>query len=421
VKQKVITPGFNVSGSLLVPASKSHSQRALACAMLNTKQTKLYGVGLSDDEQAVLQIIRDCGARVKINGDHYIIHGVEISNIEPANLSIGESGLASRMLTPIMALSKNKISIYGHGSILQRPMNFFESTLPQVGVDIQSKEGKLPIIVQGPLKPKDIIVDGSLSSQFITGLILAYVGSPLTKNESITIENPTSIPYINLTIQTLREFGHNIKFETNKITFEGPYTFKDTELKIEGDWSSAAFFMVAAALFGTIDFKNLKLNSTQADKAILHILESFGAEIKINNEIITVSKKECHSFHFDATHAPDLFPILTVLGAYGSETSSIKGVHRLTHKESNRADAILSEFSKFGAQMKIENDTLYIEPKAHYSGAIIDPHGDHRMVMAATIFALGLKEKTTLLHPEVCAKSFPSFFDALSSIHRIKD
>lgn len=416
-----IHPSPNIIGIIHIPASKSHTQRALACALLNPFETRINGIGLSDDEQAVLQLIEACGAVIHSMENRLVIRGINMEQLGSRQLNIGESGLASRMLTPLMALAHEPITITGHGSILQRPMDFFEVTLPKLGVQVNTNSSKLPITICGPLKPCSITVDGSLSSQFITGLILAYVGSPLTKNEVISIENPTSIPYLHLTIETLQSFGHDVQFDGSKVSFSGPYNWKKSSVKIEGDWSSAAFFMVAAALFGAIKFENLSINSSQADKAILDVLNEFGAEIKIEENTIFISKKDLRCFHFDATNAPDLFPILAVLGAYGTETSSIKGVHRLVHKESNRAEAILTEFSKFGAQMSIENDTLLIHPQTSYSGAEINPHGDHRIVMAAAIFALGAKEKTTLLHPEVCAKSFPSFFEVLESIQSIKD
>lgn len=418
---KIILPAFQINGTIHVPASKSHTQRALACALLNPHTTLLQGIGRSDDENAVLNVLKTLGAQVDLMDENAKFTGIDFSELGAREIFIGESGLASRMLTPIMALGNETITITGHGSILQRPMDFFEAVFPQLQVKISSNKGKLPLTVCGPLIPKDITVDGSLSSQFITGLILAFIGSPLTKNEIITIENPTSIPYIELTIQTLQDFGHKVKFDGSQVHFNGPYEWKETEIQIEGDWSSATFFMVAAALFGSITFENLNLNSTQADKAILDVLSAFGADIKMEQQSISISKRECRNFHFDATHAPDLFPILAVLGAYGTETSSIKGVHRLFNKESNRAEVILSEFSKFDLKMHIENDTLFIVPQKTYSGATIDPHGDHRIVMAAAIFALGTKEKTTLLHPEVCAKSFPSFFEVLELIQSIKD
>jgi len=421
MEQIVISPKNNFSGSILIPASKSHAQRVLACALINPFSTEIKGLGKSNDEQAVIHVLDDFGAKMESSENLLRIVGVDFDSLPSQTISIGESGLAARMLTPILSLAKEEMTIIGHGSILNRPMHFLIDALNQLHVKTNSQDGLLPLVIQGPLQTKNLTVDGSVSSQFITGLILAFVGSPNTKNEVITIQNPTSLPYIDLTIKTLEAFGHDVKFDGSQVQFNGPYSWNAANIQIEGDWSSAAFFIVAAALLGTSTFQNLNLNSAQADRAILGIVEAFGANISYNSDSITISANKRGHFHFDATHAPDLFPILTVLGAYGSATSSIKGVHRLFGKESNRAEVILNEFSKFGLKMTIENDTLFIVPQPDYVGATIDPHNDHRIAMAAAIMALGAKEKTTVLHPKVCAKSFPNFFKVLDQVSQIKD
>ena len=406
-----------ISGVLHVPASKSHAQRVLACALMNTNRTIITGLGKSNDELAVLEVLRSIGAHIVENNEHIIIQGIALNHLKSIEITVGESGLGTRMLTPMMALSSNPIKIVGVGSILERPMRFFEKVLPQLGVQLNTNDGKLPLALQGPLIPRNITVDGSLSSQFLTGLMMSYVGSSETSGEIIKIENPTSIPYIELTIQVLQDFGHDVSFDKSSIVFNGPYHSTAKQIQIEGDWSSAAFFMVAAALFGEMTFTNLNLNSAQADKAILNVLTAFGAQILHDTASgLTIKKSNFKSFHFDATHAPDLFPILAVLGAFGSAPSSIRGLYRFKHKESDRAKSISEEFSKFGAQFKMEDDTLFIYPQEKYHGAEIKSHNDHRIVMASAIMALGIKEKTTLLQPEVCAKSFPDFFKKLSEL-----
>jgi len=410
----------SIEGRISIPASKSHAQRVLACALLNTKTTKIIGLGESLDERAVLGVLKTLGATVAWENNTLVIQGINFENVSATQIMLGESGLGTRMLTPIVALAKEKIFINGEGSILNRPMHFFSEVLPKLNVTIESNSGKLPLKVQGPLQPKTITVDASMSSQFITGLIMSYVGSTRTTEEQINLLNPTSIPYIELTLQTLKSFGISVTFTDFSLSFKGPYCWKNVSVVIERDWSSAAFFMVAAALFGELTFENMNLNSAQADKAILKVLTEFGASIDFTEKSeIIVKKGRRNNFHFDATHSPDLFPILSVLAAFGSATSSIKGLHRLKHKESDRAKSIVEEFGKFGVIFKTDNDTLYIHPQKSYSGAVIDPRNDHRILMSATIMALGIKEETTLLHPEVCAKSFPDFFEVLKPL--IKD
>lgn len=406
-----------ISGILQVPASKSHAQRVLACALLNTNKTVITGLGKSADELAVLSVLQTVGVQITQQGEQVVIQGIALERLNSLSINVGESGLGTRMLTPIMALCSNTIQINGAGSILNRPMHFFEEVLPKLGVKVKASAGKLPMHITGPLRPQSILVDGALSSQFITGLIMGYIGSSRTCNETIGIENPTSIPYIELTLQVLQDFGHRVSFENGLLTFQGPYTWTSKRISIEGDWSSAAFFMVAAALFGEMTFRNLNLNSAQADKSILNVLADFGAQISHDShEGLRIKKEQHKHFHFDATHSPDLFPILAVLAAYGNAPSSIRGLHRLKHKESDRGATIVEEFSKFGMVFKTNDDTLIIIPQEKYQATVVEARNDHRIIMAAAIMALGIKEKTTLRQPEVCAKSFPDFFIELNQL-----
>jgi 3-phosphoshikimate 1-carboxyvinyltransferase len=273
----------------------------------------------------------------------------------------------------------------------------------------------LPFQIQGPLKPKRIKINGSLSSQFITGLILGYVSSPLLRNEIIEVINPTSIPYIQLTLGVLQNFGVDLKFDDNKIQFSGPYKLNETNISIEGDWSSASFFLVAGAILGDITIHGLTLNSNQADRKILEALKDFGAEI-ILNEGVQIVKKDTKAFNFDATHCPDLFPPLAVLASFAQGESIIKGVSRLIHKESNRAHTIKSELSKMGAKISIVGDDMLIQGIEKAKSGLIDPHGDHRIAMACAIMALKAEEATTIKNPEVVRKSFPDFFEYLEKI-----
>ena len=284
-----------------------------------------------------------------------------------------------------------------------------------LGVNFQSNEGMLPFQIQGPLKPKRIKIDGSLSSQFITGLILGYVSSPLLRNEIIEVINPTSIPYIQLTLGVLRNFGVNLKFENNKIQFSGPYKLNETEISIEGDWSSASFFLVAGAILGYVTIHGLNLDSKQADIKILEALTDFGADIQLEKGV-RVIKKNSNAFTFDATNCPDLFPPLAVLASFAQGESIIKGVSRLIHKESNRAHTIQSELSKMGAKISIVGDEMLIQGIEKARATEVNSHGDHRIAMACAIMALRAEGSTTIKDAEAVNKSFPDFFEYLEKI-----
>jgi 3-phosphoshikimate 1-carboxyvinyltransferase len=415
--EKIISNVIKVEGSLKIPPSKSHAQRVLACALISQETTLIKNFGNSDDELAVFQLIKDAGARVLQNEDEIKIQGIDFKNEGMPSLNINESGLATRMLTPILANFGLNIELTGKGSILKRPMGQFDELMTSLGVDFQSNQGKLPFQMKGPLIPKSIQIDGSLSSQFVTGLILGYIASPLLRNEIIEVINPTSIPYIELTFEVLREFGVDLKFENNKIQFSGPYNLKETEISIEGDWSSASFFLVAAAINGDIQVDGLNLNSKQADRKLLKALKDFGATINFGDGI-RVSKNETNAFTFDATHCPDLFPPLAVLASFAKGISKIKGVNRLKHKESDRASTIQSELTKMGAKIQIVGDEMIINGIDEVHPAMINPHGDHRIAMAAGIMALSAQSGSVVIqNSEVVKKSFPDFFECLEQLN----
>jgi 3-phosphoshikimate 1-carboxyvinyltransferase len=413
--QTIIFPTNQVKASFSIPASKSHSQRVLACSLINKEKTIIFGLGNSDDEQGLFQLISEMGAKIDRIDGKIIIEGVELNNQTELNLNFGESGLAARMMTPILANANGPINLNGQGSLLNRPMNQFDEVFKRLGVDFASHSGRLPYKIHGPLKPQNIQIDGALSSQYITGLILGYVASPLLRTEIIEVLNPTSIPYIELTLEVLRNFGVELEFKDNKIQFAGPYKFKETEISIEGDWSSASFFMVAGAILGDITIRGLNLNSKQADRKVLEALRDFGADLLLENGV-RIIKNQSKAFDFDATHCPDLFPPLAVMASFANGESRIKGVSRLIYKESNRAVTIQSELTKMGAKISIVGDEMLIQGIENVNSAEINPHGDHRIAMSCAIMALKADKPTTIQDSEVVNKSFPDFYNFLEKL-----
>lgn len=413
--QKIIFPVNSINGSIKIPASKSHGQRVLACALINKNQTTIEGLGNSDDEQGLLQLISDAGAKIERNQGELIVEGIEFSEISDLNLTCRESGLAARMITPVLANASSFIRLDGKGSLLNRPMNQFDEVMNKLEVNFQSNEGKLPFEIHGPLIPRNVEIDGSLSSQFITGLIFGYVASPFLRKERIVVKNPTSIPYIELTLDVLRCFGVELKFEDKTIQFAGPYELTKTDIAIEGDWSSASFLLVAAAILGDITIHGLNLDSKQADIKILEVLTDFGADIQIDKGVRVV-KKNSKAFTFDATNCPDLFPPLAVLASFANGESKIKGVSRLIHKESNRALTIQSELTKMGAKISIVGDEMLIQGIENVNSTEINSHGDHRIAMSCAIMALKADKPTTIQDSEVVNKSFPDFYNFLEKL-----
>ncbi|HVE61311.1 MAG TPA: 3-phosphoshikimate 1-carboxyvinyltransferase, partial [Chitinophagaceae bacterium] len=368
---KVTISPSAIHGVITAPASKSAMQRACAAALLKKGRTVLINPGISADDKAALQIIQQLGGHVEYTKEGIFITSNGIYPVA-GEINCGESGLSLRMFTSIAAVSQQKIKITGHGSLTKRPMHFFDEVLPQLGVKCKSNSGFLPLEIHGPLQPKNISIDGSLSSQFLTGLLFAYASSNAS-NVSINVHHLASKPYVDLTLNTLRAFGMNVPENKNyeEFTFH-PFLNAETEklvYAIESDWSNAAFLLVAGALAGSITLQGLDLNSVQGDKRILDVLKMAGVSMKIQADEIIVSKSDVIAFDFDATDCPDLFPPLVALACYCKGTSIIKGVHRLTHKESNRAVSLQSEFSKMNVSITISENAMYVEGNEKLQGA----------------------------------------------------
>ncbi len=418
---KTIRPLVNkwIQGTLKAPASKSYGQRALACAIVNPNRTEIRGLGHSDDEMAVLEIARMLGCEVLVHGDSVRILSRGVINLSETVISCGESGLATRMLIPVLANSERMITVQGHGSLLNRSLAVYDDLFHDLGVIFESTNGKLPVKVKGPLLPRTIRVDASKSSQYLSGLIIAYCASPLLTNATIVCENPVSVPYIHLTLDVLRQFGVHVRFERNELHFSGPYTFEPAQLQVEGDWSGASFLIAAAAISGSVKITGLNRYSKQADVQFLKAIEEYGAVYRWERNDLIVRSEKRIGFEFDATDCPDLFPPLAVLAAFATGETRIKGVHRLYDKESNRALTIQSEWAKFGVQVALNGDEMVIHgiDKVQASEPIL-AHGDHRIAMGAAILGLFAEVETTIEQANAVNKSFPEFYSYIEKLYR---
>lgn len=408
-----------LKGNSRAPKSKSDMQRVCAAALLHQGVTTILEPGRSNDDMAALDIISKLGATVKHGRDSIVI---ESKGVVPSHaiINCGESGLGSRMFTPIAATSDKALTITGERTLLSRPMNFFDEVFPQLGVHISSNLGKLPLQIKGPLIPVDIKIDGSLSSQFLTGLLLAYAASN-PKQIEINVTNLKSKPYIDMTLQVIEAFGMKspqVK-SYSSFYFDEKDHLANTEnitYKIEGDWSGAAFLLVAGAITGSVNVEGLNSNSYQADKKIIVALQLAGAGIEWENEMIQVQRKELNAFHFDATECPDLFPPLVALAAFCKGETKILGANRLKHKESDRAASLVGEFSKLGLQIKQEDDCLLIQGVDQLAGGVAESQGDHRIAMALAVAGLRSTAAVVIHQAESVAKSYPHFFDDFAKL-----
>ncbi|MES2703489.1 MAG: 3-phosphoshikimate 1-carboxyvinyltransferase [Bacteroidota bacterium] len=413
---KAVIERGNISGIIKAPASKSVTQRAYAAALLHSGTTVISNTGTSNDELAVLRIIQQLGAEVTTSTAGL---SIQSNGVQPITKTIdcGESGLAARLFTPIAALSDSKIIVTGTGSLLKRKMKGISEVLPILGVNIIGSRDHLPLTLLGPMRARSIALDASGGSQLLSGLLFA-LSSCATEPVIVKVNNLKSQPYIDLTLDVLAHFGKEIAHNSYKEFYINPAKFQQKDritIDIEGDWSGAAFFLVAGAIAGSVTVNNLDVNSRQADKIILDVLIAAGAMVAIGENSVTVSQRPLQEFEFDATHCPDLFPPLSILAAFCEGESKIKGVHRLFDKESNRVESITEMLYDYGVHFSVEEDTLFITGDEKVQGTVIDTYNDHRIAMAAAIGALRAKGPVEILDAEVVNKSYPNFFEHLVS------
>lgn len=406
-----------LQGIVQAPASKSSMQRALAASFLTKETCSLFNPGHSNDDKAAMSIIRSLGAKVEMPGNNLVV--VEKGDAAGKDeINCGESGLSIRMFVPIAALSSRSITVNGEGSLLNRPMDFFDEVLPQLGVVVKSNSGKLPLNIKGPLQPKNIEIDGSLSSQFLTGLLMAFAAAGAS-GVSIKVNNLKSRPYIDLTLNVMKHFGlGNVENRNYEEFYFHPVLKKEVihNYMVEGDWSGGAFLLVAGAIAGPIAVRGLNLASAQADKAIVDALMAANAGIAIEAKGLKVRPAEMNAFDFDATDCPDLFPPLAALAAYCKGETKIKGVSRLIYKESNRAVTLQEEFGKMGVKIDLIDDVMMIQGGSGVKGAKVHSRHDHRIAMACAVAALKAEGETIIDEAGAVKKSYPDFFSDLESL-----
>ncbi|MBI5538484.1 MAG: 3-phosphoshikimate 1-carboxyvinyltransferase [Bacteroidia bacterium] len=406
---KIIIHPSKIDGKLSAPTSKSVAQRAIAIASITKGASFIKNITWSDDVIAALSIAESLGSQIKVTQDSLKVEGG--NDIESDTLNCNESGLCMRMFAPIAALFEKQLTLIASGSLLLRPAGMIEEALNKLGVSCTTNNGKPPIKITGPIKTGNINIDASISSQLITGLLISL---PTINNDSfLEVDNLVSKQYVDVTLSVMNSFGVSIKNNNYKqFVIKGNQTYKPAEINIEGDWSSSSFLLVAAAISGKITITNLSLNSFQPDKNIIDVLEQTGAKIKFNNNTFTCKHSQLKAFNFDATDCPDLFPPLVALASNCNGKSTITGINRLIHKESNRLEVLIREFSKMGVKISQKNNSLEIE-RGKLISTEINPENDHRIAMAAAIAYLGSNEIITINQAECVRKSYPGFWEEI--------
>lgn len=396
----------SINKTVKAPASKSIMQRVIALSLLSEGRVLVKNPSFSLDVLSAIRVAGALGTSVQFTADEIIIKRTD--GVVETNINFGESGLSTRMFSSVLALFGKDFTLSGKGSLLKRPVRSIKEALSQFGVSVKTNNGFLPMQISGKLEGGKVKIDGSLSSQVLTGLLISL---PKAKEDSeIIVNNLNSKPYIDLTLSMINDFGAEIINENyKKFIIKGNQKYFASNYTVEGDWSGAAFLLVAGLISGKMEVKGLNLNSLQADKEIITAIKKAKGHIFINERSIKTIKSELHAFEFDATDCPDLFPPLVSLAAYCEGTSKIKGVGRLIHKESNRAIVLKNEFAKIGINIILEDDIMLIEG-GKVTGGTVDSNNDHRIAMAAGTVALGAESEITILNADSVNKSYTRFF-----------
>ena len=401
---------FKYQGSLVANPSKSYLQRAIICAVLAKENTDLLVEMPSEDVAAALRLLPALGASFQ-NG---IVTPTSSENRQvELILNVVESGLLLRLMSTIGLGFAKRLILQGEGTLLQRSIVSLVDQLRAIGLQVESNNGFLPVVIEGEITNTSLSVNASDSSQFLSGLLISLSQRPF--DSVVNVSALSSEPYIDLTLDVLKDFGVSIRHEDYKTFYiKGDQMMSPQKINIEGDWSGAANHLIGAAISGEITMKGLSIISTQADKSILNALVDFGAMVKVHEHEIKVQQNEKRPFVFNATHCPDLFPPLAILACAAVGTSEIKGLHRLVNKESNRQRSIVKMLNVLGVNYRIVSDSIFIEGRGKVHGGTIATYNDHRISMAGAIAACISTSEIIIDNVDCVAKSNPNFFNDLS-------
>ena len=376
---------FVPNGTVNVPPSKSDVHRAIICAAMANGVSKISPVALSNDIKATIGCIKALGADAVLENNVLTVDGTNMYKNKTALLDCGESGSTLRFFIPIAAVGNINATFVGKGKLPQRPIGIFTEALPKAGT-VCKTEGGLPLEIKGQLKSGIFEIPGNVSSQFITGLLLAL---PILESDSeIVLTSPLeSVGYIAMTIRTMKQFGVNIQATEKGWHIKGGQSYKTCDYTTDGDWSQAAFFMVLGAVSGKVTVKGVAKDSTQGDKKCTEILARFGAKVtQLDNEV-TVEKGKLKAITIDASQIPDLVPVLSVCAAFAEGTTKIINAERLRIKECDRLKATAELLNNLGGKVKELSDGLEITGVSSLKGGNVNGYNDHRIVMSAAVCA----------------------------------
>lgn len=408
---KKIAPS-NIRGCLRIIPSKSVSHRALICAALAKGDSVLKNMAFSEDIAATANALRDMGlCEYELAGDVCTVHGGLRREGNP-EIDCGESGSTLRFLIPL-ALDGKTRTFVGHGRLMKRPQGAYDRIFIRNQVKAEKTENSITIC--GTLDSGEYAMPGDISSQFVSGML--YALPRLMDDSGIHLTTKIeSRPYIDLTRNVQKLFGVSSQWRGHIIDVSGRQGYQPHDMTIEGDYSHAAFFAVAAAVSGEVLLQGLEENSKQGDREILGILQCMGADVEFREDGILVRKNMLKPIEIDVSQIPDLVPVLAVLGCAVEGKMRIYNAGRLRYKESDRLHAMAHELEELGAEITEYEDSLVINGSGTLAGGEVDSHCDHRIAMALTVASCIAKEPVIIRDPMVVRKSAPNFYEEFKSL-----
>ena len=417
MKAKVY-PG-SVIGEIYIPPSKSMAHRAVICAALSNGISRISNIAYSDDISATIDAMRALGAKVEEQGSTLTVEGVSsVSSCSSSLISCKESGSTLRFIIPLFSLTNEQITFVGENRLMKRPQKIYEGIFKNQNLFFMQNDNE--ITIKGALKPQTYEIDGSVSSQFISGLLFTL---PLLCGKSTVKIIPPfeSSSYINLTLDILEKFGIEI-IRSDEYTFEidGNQAYKPCDYVVEGDYSQLAFPAVLAAVNHDLTIRGVNKESRQGDKAIIDILRKAGVDIKEIDDGYIIHKSKIKGISVDLSDCPDIGPILMILGMFcgSNDTFHIYNANRLRIKESDRIAAMQEGINRVGGKISSDSNEIFIKGGFNYHGKVsLNGAKDHRIVMSFAVLATMLDSPIAITSAEAISKSYPNFFDDLINLN----
>ena len=404
MKNVKITPA-PLSGKVVLPPSKSVAHRVLICAALAGGKSVITPFCTSRDINATVNVLRAIGVNILTDNNGYTVTQGNLK--QGGKLNCFESGSTARFLIPVVAALGIDAQFIGEGRLPQRPFSVLCELLRENGVSVNSDQ--LPMDISGKLEGENFSLPGNISSQYVSGLLMA---APLMKNDvTVTINGELeSEPYVNMTVAVMSQFGISVQKTDTGYFVKGGQVYSPCNIKIEADWSAAAFFMSAAAIGGEIAIEGLNFASTQGDMAALDVFAAFGAHLSTLNNTLFIRKGELRGIEVNACQIPDMVPAIAATAAFAKGTTKITGVARLRLKESDRIATVCNALTALGVKVEQTGDSITVYGSL-VQGGEVDGANDHRIVMAFSVAAAYAQGDSVISYADAVNKSYSDFFE----------